>query len=433
MVERDDSMAAAARLEQVLTRWRRGDEQARSIYTQVFPDTARREAAQADQRREAGRPRGPLDGLLVSLKASIDVAGFVTDACSPLLAGQPPAARDAPVVERLRRAGAVIVGRTQMTELAFSGLGLNPHHPLLRNPRDPRRVTGGSSSGAGASVAAGLADLAIGGDTGGSIRIPAALCGVTGFKPGQSRVPTEGAFPLSTTLDCLGPLADSVAACRHAYAVLADREPMRSGAGPWRLIRPELPEALYDEPVRRAFEHAMAKLSGQGAQVERGDTAILDQARADLDAIAVHTSPELYATLRERGVTDLSGLDPMVRQRMAMSAEISAIDYVRLGLRRKDWMARIDAWWPDDALIALPTVPTLAPLLAELPTLEARVAANARLLLGTRSANLLDLPALSLPLAGAVAPVGLMLVGPRGSEDRLLDVAEEIEAMLATV
>lgn len=417
-----------SRIESVLSRWDAGEEQSRAIYTSVFHDSALQEASAADRRREQGVRLSALDGLLFSLKASIDVKGQRTDACSPLLSGRPPAGQDAPLVTRLRRAGAVIVGKTQMTELAFSGLGLNPHYPLLRNPRDLQRVTGGSSSGAGASVAAGLADIAIGGDTGGSIRIPAALCGVVGFKPGQATVPTTGVFPLSTTLDCLGPLAHSVSACREAFSVLADSAPRGCHEQPCLLRRARLDEAMYDSEVVEAFESAMSCL--EAFVLPAADTDLLDEALADLDTIAVFTSPELFASLQELGVYDLSGLDPMVYERMQQSHGVSAVDYARLILRRQQWMQRVDGWWPKGTVIAMPTVPCLAPRIVDMPTLASRTSANARLLLSTRSANLLDLPAVSIPLPGGKAPVGLMLVGARGTEYHLLAVAQKIESML---
>lgn len=427
----DGAARSLRRLEAVLAQWQMPGSPARAIYTQVYADTARDEARRADSRHQQGRPLGPLDGLLVSLKASIDVAGQVTDACSPLLARRAPADRDAPLVRQLRQAGAVIVGKTQMTELAFSGLGLNPHYPVVRNPRAPDCVTGGSSSGAAASVAAGLADVAIGGDTGGSIRIPAALCGVVGFKPARDSVCAQGVFPLSTTLDCLGPLAGSVTLCRHTHDVLAGADTVAFDPR-FRLLLPNAGDMpALDPEVRNAFERGAAVLSGAGIEMAHAGLALLDQALADMDSVAVFTSPELLASLRDCGVTDLAGVDAMVLQRIQASAGISAVDYLTLGVRRGQWMKRVDAWWPAGAILALPTVPSLPPRLADMPTLDARIAANARLLAHTRSANLLDLPALSLPLPASGPPVGLMLVGARGAERHLLRAAEQIEAALA--
>jgi aspartyl-tRNA(Asn)/glutamyl-tRNA(Gln) amidotransferase subunit A len=171
----------------------------------VYREAARISADAADARVRAGIPLGPLDGTIVSVKDLFDVAGEPTRAGSKILADAPPAAADAPAIHRLRAAGCVIVAKTNMAEFAFTGIGLNPHYGTPGNPADRTRIPGGSSSGAAVAVADGMCEIAIGSDTGGSVRVPAALCGVVGFKPSKRRVPTEGAFPLSYTLDSSGP------------------------------------------------------------------------------------------------------------------------------------------------------------------------------------------------------------------------------------
>src|SRR3569623_3799660 len=190
--------------------------QGRVAFTDVFTESAKAEAFAADRRADSGMAKGALDGRIVSVKALFDVAGTVTHSGSAVQRKLAPAARDAEAIERLRAAGAVIVGKTQMTEFAFSALGTNPHDGMPGNPRDRARVPGGSSSGAVVSVIEGMADIAIGSDTGGALRIPAALSGAVGFKPTSGRVPTNGAFSLSSTLDTIGPIATSVAACAAA-------------------------------------------------------------------------------------------------------------------------------------------------------------------------------------------------------------------------
>ncbi|MFT4192205.1 MAG: amidase family protein, partial [Comamonas sp.] len=203
-------LTATLRLEQALAAIDAAGAEGLRIFTRVYAERARAEAQAADQRAALGLSLGPLDGRLVSVKDLFDVAGEPTTAGSALLRGAAPAARDAEAVRRLRAGGAVIVGKTNMTEFAFSGLGLNPHYGTPGNAHDATRIPGGSSSGAGVSVARGMAEIAIGSDTGGSIRIPSALNGLVGFKPTRARVPLAGAFPLSFTLDTLGPLATSV-------------------------------------------------------------------------------------------------------------------------------------------------------------------------------------------------------------------------------
>ncbi|HEX6660244.1 MAG TPA: amidase family protein, partial [Sphingomicrobium sp.] len=202
--------SARDRLEDALARIADpGGEGARTCLT-VYSETARAAADGADERRARGLPLGPLDGTIVSIKDLFDVAGEPTRAGSKVLADAPPATSDAPIVRRLRAGGAVIVAKTNMTEFAFSGIGVNPHYGTPGNPADRTRVPGGSSSGAAVAVADGMCEIAIGTDTGGSTRVPAALCGVVGYKPTKSRVPTEGAFPLSYTLDSVGPIARRV-------------------------------------------------------------------------------------------------------------------------------------------------------------------------------------------------------------------------------
>src|SRR5215468_4778626 len=225
------------RLEQALARIAdpKG-EGARACLT-VYGDAARAAADASDARSARGRSLGPLDGVVVSIKDLFDVAGEPTRAGSRILAEEaPPAAADAIVVQRLRQAGAVIIAKTNMTEFAFSGIGANPHFGTPGNPRDRRRIPGGSSAGAPVAVADGMCDIAIGTDTGGSVRTPAALCGLVGFKPSRQRIPTEGAFPLSKTLDSIGPIARSVADCAKADAIMAGEE--------FRLIQPIAIEEL---------------------------------------------------------------------------------------------------------------------------------------------------------------------------------------------
>src|SRR5271154_452272 len=213
------------RLEQALARIADPSGEGTRACLSVYAESARTAADAADVRAARGDSRGPLDGVIVSIKDLFDVVGEVTRAGSKILAEEAaPASADAPVVQRLRAAGAVIVAKTNMSEFAFSGIGANPHFGTPGNPRDRTRVPGGSSAGAPVAVADGMCEIAIGTDTGGSVRIPAALCGLVGFKPSRQRVPTEGAFPLSYTLDSIGPLARSVADCAKTDAIMAGED-----------------------------------------------------------------------------------------------------------------------------------------------------------------------------------------------------------------
>src|SRR5690242_14694874 len=249
-----------ALVEEALSRIADPGGEGRRCFVRVYGDTARKAADAQDRLRAAGYVASPLAGLPVSIKDLFDVAGEVTLAGSKALDDRPPATADAPVVARLRAAGAVLIGRTNMTEFAFSGIGINPHYGTPGNPFDRRRIPGGSSSGAPISVVDGFAAVAIGTDTGGSVRIPAAFCGIVGFKPTQKRVPREGATPLSTTLDSIGPLGRSVACCAVTDAILAAEDPVVPPAHPVAGLRLGVPRTLVldelDREVGSAFEAA---------------------------------------------------------------------------------------------------------------------------------------------------------------------------------
>src|ERR1044072_195171 len=247
-------------------------EGARACLT-VYADTARAAADAADARAKAGISLGCLDGAIVSIKDLFDVAGEPTRAGSKILRGAPPAEADAPVVRRLRAAGAVIIAKTGMSEFAFSGVGMNPHYGTPGNPADRARVPGGSSSGAAVAAADHMCEIAIGTDTGGSTRIPGALCGIVGFKPSAWRVPTEGAFPLSYSLDSIGPIARTVEDCAKADAVMAGEEFVPLTAAPVAGLRLGVPQGLllteWDNTVGPRFGAAAKRLSGGGARVSR--------------------------------------------------------------------------------------------------------------------------------------------------------------------
>ncbi len=236
-------------------------------FVKVYSDTARAAADAQDRLRAAGYVASPLAGLPVSIKDLFDVAGERTLAGSKALDDMPPAQHDAPIVARLRAAGAVLIGRTNMTEFAFSGVGINPHYGTPGNPADRRCIPGGSSSGAAVSVADGGAVVAIGTDTGGSVRIPAALCGIVGFKPTQERVSRAGAAPLSTTLDSIGPLANSVACCAIVDAVMASEEPVAPTPVPVEVLRLGVPQSFVlddlapevADGVRRRLHNVVAQ------------------------------------------------------------------------------------------------------------------------------------------------------------------------------
>lgn len=405
----------------------------RAVFTRVYRERSLAEAARLD-----GLPasdRGPLWGAVISLKDLFDVAGDVTTAGSPALEGGAAAARDAEIVLRLREAGALVVGRTAMSELAYSGLGLNPRFGSPENVLDSGRVPGGSSSGAAACVARGLCDAAIGTDTGGSIRVPAAFNGIVGFKPTQARISRKGTFGLSETQDTVGPLASNVEMCALADAVMVGLDPRGHVALPLSGVRIAVPGAYLlddlDPAVSAAYERTLRSMEAAGARlVETGfpEGAMV----AEMLGLGGLVGPEAYRA--HQHLLRLSGLmDPFVVGQMQRFAEHPAANYTKaLALRRKA-QASFSRTMADVDVLACPTVAVPAPRLDELAGMDAMLAANRRVLRNTSPFNTLDVPAVSLPChrQGEVA-VGVMLVGKAMEDRRLLGIAAGAEAALGS-
>ncbi len=428
---------AVALAEAALARARDAAGEGARVFTALGAERALAAARASDLLRAAGVVRSPLEGIPVSIKDLFDVAGEVTTAGSTVLRGAAPAARNAPVVERLIAAGAVIVGRTNMTEFAFSGLGLNPHYGTPANPWDraTRRIPGGSSSGAAVSVTDGMAAVAIGSDTGGSVRIPAALCGLAGFKPTQRRVPTEGALPLSTSLDSIGPLAASVRCCALTDAILAGQPPVPPPARALRDARLAVPETVVldglEPPVAAAFEAALARLSAAGARIRH--IAVPEFAELGrLHARGTLAGAEAWAWHRHLLARRAAEYDPRVGLRLQGGARMSAADYIDLLAARRRWIAQVEARAAGFDALLLPTVPVLAPRIDALQASdEAYFAANALILRNPTLINFLDGCALSLPChEPGAAPVGLMLAAAGGQDRALLGLGEAVEQAL---
>jgi aspartyl-tRNA(Asn)/glutamyl-tRNA(Gln) amidotransferase subunit A len=405
-------------------------------FTHVAAAEARARAAAIDAARRAGHGVGALAGIPISVKDLFDIEGQPTQAAAGARHDAPAATTTAPAIARLIAAGMIVLGRTNMTEFAFSGLGLNPHHGTPRNPWDRAtgRIPGGSSSGAAVSVADGMALAAIGTDTGGSCRVPAALCGVVGYKPTQVRVPRDGALPLSTTLDSVGPLAASVTDCALIDAVLAGEPPVPPPPiGVAGLVLPVLSGrwlAELEPPVAAAFDRALARLRDAGAAVTSRAVAAFDAVAgvninggfAPAEAFAWHR-----ALLAERGAL----YDPMVRARIERGAATTAADLARMAADRTRLIAEadhaaegVDAW-------LMPTCPVVAPPIAWFDDAERWGAVNALVLRNPAVVNFLDACAISLPIhRPGEAPVGLMLIGRHGRDARLFAVAAAVEALL---
>jgi aspartyl-tRNA(Asn)/glutamyl-tRNA(Gln) amidotransferase subunit A len=403
------------RLEQALDRiGDPGGEGARACLT-VYAQAARAVADAADARSAAGVTLGPLDGVIVSIKDLFDVAGEVTRSGSKVLADAgTPAAADAPVVQRLRAGGAVIVAKTNMKEFAFSGVGANPHFGTPGNPADRARVPGGSTSGGAVAVADRMCDIAIGTDTGGSTRIPAALCGLVGFKPSKRRIPTEGAFPLSYTLDSVGPMARTVADCALADAVMAGEPGWRPDLAPLARLRLGIAQGFpleeLDDTVSARFAAALTVLAKAGVRLSHETLPALDDMR-NANLKGGFAPVEAYAIHRERLHTNGDRIDPNVRARIERGREMIAADYVELVQLRARLAQAMDARLNDLDALVMPTTPIVAPKMSDVAAADAFRAKNFLLLRNTGLANFFDLCAISLPLPRASAlPVGLMLV-----------------------
>jgi aspartyl-tRNA(Asn)/glutamyl-tRNA(Gln) amidotransferase subunit A len=407
------------------------------VFLKVHAEAARAAADYFDALRARGAAPSPFAGIPVSIKDLFDIAGDVTTAGSTALRDAPPATRDAPSVARLRAAGFIPIGRSNMTEFAFSGIGINPHFGTPTSPYDRKaaRMPGGSSSGAAVSVSDGMALGGLGTDTGGSCRIPAAMCGIVGFKPTAYRVPTQGAFPLSTSLDSIGPLAATVACCAALDAVLAGEPADDLPSFPPDALRLAVPQTMVLESmepaVAQAFDGALAALRKAGARI----TDIPLREFSELQQINAKgglSAAESYALHRALISKHEKEYDPRVLVRILRGKEQDAADYIDLINARADFIRRVAAITaPYDALV-MPTTPITAPRIADLKEDEAYRRANMLVLRNPSIANFLDGCAISLPCHRAgEAPVGLMLFGKHGADRRLLAMSAAIEQVVS--
>ena len=415
-------------------------------FMKVYADSARADADHADRLRKAGVVRSAVDGLPVSVKDLFDVGGDVTRAGSKVLADAPAASADATAVARLRAAGAVIVGRTNMVEFAFGTTGLNPHYGTPKNPWDrPRggdadrrlggRVPGGSSSGAAVAQADGMCVMALGTDTRGSVRLPAALCGITGFKPTQQRVPRDGAFPLSFALDSIGPLANTVACCAAYDSILAHEQPQALPVIDARGLRFLVPRGSLvedlDVEVARAFEASLDRLAAAGAVISHLSVPAFER-QAEYFRGGGFAGAQAYAIHRCR--TDrFSEYDPRVGKRIQMAGEISAADYVDLILLRQSYIKEVTAAVaPFDAFL-MPTAPCVAPAIREVEASDEDFFRwTMRIIRNVGVVNFLDGCAVTLPChAPGTPPVGLSVCGPALADRHILAAALSVEGVLA--
>jgi aspartyl-tRNA(Asn)/glutamyl-tRNA(Gln) amidotransferase subunit A len=424
-------------LEQCLSRIEDTEGEGTRVFLKVHAAQARAAADAVDRARSLGMVASPYAGIPVSVKDLFNIAGESTAAGSMVLADAPPAQLDAPAVARLRAAGLVIVGRTNMTEFAYTGLGINPHFGTPKNPfeRERGRIPGGSSSGAAISVTDGMAAAGLGTDTGGSCRIPAALTGIAGFKPTARRISLEGVLPLATSLDSVGSLARSVACCAVMDAILAGATPIAPRPFPLRGLRLAVPETLVlndmDSEVAAAFERALTLLSGQGAHIVRLPLPELLEL-STINAKGGFAAAESYTWHRRLLSEKGDRYDPRVRSRMERGASQSASDYLELCQARHDFIRRVATICaPFDGLL-LPTVPRIAPTFAEIEAEDDYSRLNLLMLRNPAVINFIDGCAVSVPChAPGSAPVGLMVAGLCDTDTRLLAIAQAVEAVVA--
>ncbi len=406
----------------------------------VYAEQAQASADAMDALRRVGRAPGPYAGIPVSLKDLFDVAGEVTTAGSVALKGAKPASTHAPAVSRMLAQGFVPVGRTNMTEFAFSGLGINPHHGTPRSPwqRDAKgpggRIPGGSSSGAAVSVSDGMALAALGTDTGGSCRIPAAFCGVVGYKPTARRVPLAGVLPLAPSLDSVGPLARSVRCCAVVDAVLAGQVPRPVVPMALRGLRLAVPGNMVmegvDPVVAEVFGRALNRLGNLGVRVTHLSFPQFERIAA-ASAGGGLAPVEAYAWHRPLLAEQADAYDQRVRRRIERGAAMTGSELVALQAARVQIRASMDATTAPFDAVAMPTAPILPPRIDALEDEAEYVRTNGLVLRNTSLANFLDRCSISIPAnRPGDAPVGLMLIGATGGDARLFAIAAGIEDML---
>ena len=406
-------------------------------FTKYDANQALRAAQASDLLRSAGQARSPLEGLPISVKDLFDVQGDVTTAGSVALDDQPAATKTASIVSRLINAGGILLGRTNMTEFAFSGLGINPHYGSPSSPWDRKtgRISGGSSSGAGVAVADQMSVVSLGTDTGGSVRIPSAFCGITGFKPTARRLPSDGMVPLSHSLDSSGPLSVSVDCCAVTDAILAN-EPIVP-------LMPTLPSQLTlgvpnqviledaDEHVLAAFERALTRIQQAGAKIVSLDIPEFEQV-GYINRQGGLTAAEAWAWHRPHVERAQDRYDPRVISRILRGRDMTAADYIDVLQARQAWIQAVERklQWVDALL--MPTCPIIAPPIAALEASDdVYYPTNLVILRNSSLINFLDGCALSIPChQPGEAPVGLTIAGAAMDDRHILNTGKAIEQIL---
>ena len=432
----EGTMTSRILIEESLARIADPNGEGARTFIKVHAGQARAMADAADLLRRANRSPGRYAGIPIALKDLFDIEGEPTPAGSVVLAGAPPAKAHAPVVARMLQAGFIPVGRVNMTEFAFSGLGINPHYGTPSSPWDraSMRIPGGSSSGTAVAVADGMAAAGLGTDTGGSCRIPAAFCGIVGYKPTARRIPITGVLPLAPSLDSVGPLAPSVACCAAIDAILAGEFPVPPVPARLAGLRLAVPENMVldgmDDIVAAVFDRALSTLSAAGARIERNRFADIAELPA-VNAKGGFAAAEGYAWHRRLLATEAARYDPRIRVRIARGEHMIAADYLDAVNARARLIPSFNRATAALDCVLMPSVPIIAPRIADLDDERRYNSANMLVLRNTTIGNFFDRCAISLPCHREdEAPVGLMLMGETMGDRRLLGIAAAVEAAL---
>lgn len=411
-----------------------------NAFLSVYKDRALAEADACDAARRTSINLSPFNGIPISIKDLFDVADQTTTAGSHVLDEQRPAQHDAPIVSKLRQAGFIIIGKTNMTEFAYSGLGINSHYGTPASPydRQTRRIPGGSSSGAAVSVSDEMAAAAIGTDTGGSTRIPAALCGLVGFKPTAERISTKGCIPLSTSLDSIGPIANSVSCCALLDTIMAGESNIEVEPFPEVGLRLGVLNGFamedLDTAVANSFDDALQRLGKRGILIKSHNLPELETYFAHINRACLVGS-EAYSYHQHLLDTREEFYDPWVRDRISASSSYTATDYIKTLERRADCQTKSAERNNGLDAVVLPTVPLIPqPIASLIEDKDLSLRVNGLNLRNTSIANTLNVPAITIPChAPGEPPVGFMLIGKSGKDRELFSIASSIEPIIRKV
>ncbi len=406
-----------------------------SIYRVITKERALHQAKRADAEFAQGMDRGLLQGIPIALKDLLDSKGDVTAAGSKVYSQHAPAEQDCPLVARLDAAGAVFLGKTNMTEFAFSGLGLNPHFGTAESAVMAGAIPGGSSSGSGVAVGMELACAAIGSDTGGSVRIPSCYNALVGLKTSDGLIPKEGVTPLSTTLDTIGPMTRTVEDSAILFSVMNDiaYSPIQSKgiSGKRFLVPTTVVLDDLDAEVEAAFNKACEQLEALGATIDRVAMPELQEVNdlyGEFGSFATHESYAIYKDVIKKGDALNPEVDHRVSARIVQFEGSSSADYINLHLARKDIMQRFWKKVEGYEAVLCPTMALLPPQIADLEDDDAYFKANGMCLRNTALFNFMSGPSLSVPL-GDKQPIALMISTPHGQEAKALAIGTVVEKL----